>query len=344
MTLHSHTRRMPLPKSEESSKPLFSQWQLWFSLGVGLGAAAFVWTYYDIRPKFWADFDALWIAARAILAGRDPYVEVPRAFPWPFYYPASAALVALPFAVLSLPLARAAFAGLLAGLATWALARYRTHALPLLLAAPFFYAVYRVQWSPLILAGCFLPVLASVMAVKPTVGLAAWVYRPSRVAVFASALLVVISLAILPRWPIEWLGTFNGVLHFRSPILLPWGWILVLVVFRWRRPEARLFAILAVAPQTIAPYELLPLAVVPATLRESLVMAVGWDLAYYFRVTLNQSPLPSHAAVTPNYFPGNWWAELVFGYLPALFLILRRPNSSVRPGSRENGHDTEPAR
>jgi hypothetical protein len=38
--------------------------------------------------------------------------------------------------------------------------------------------------------------------------------------------------------------------------------------------------------------------------------------------------LATYAGVGPNYFPFNWWAELVFGYLPVLVLILCRPNAT----------------
>jgi hypothetical protein len=241
--------------------------------------------------------------------------------------------VTLPLTVLPLPIARVAFAGLTGGVAGWALARHRPQALLLLLTGPFLYALYRGQWSPVILAACLVPAVGVVVAVKPTVGLGAWIYRPSRVTLVGAAILTLISLALLPHWPLDWLASLRGMRHFRAPLLLPWGVVLALTALKWRRPEARLLGWLAVVPQTIVPYELVPLAVVPRTLRESLVVGVAWNLAYLFRVALNPAPLLSYADLGAHYFPTNWWAELVFGYLPVMFLILRRANTEVEtPG------------
>jgi hypothetical protein len=296
---------------------------LLLAISVGLAAATFVSQYYHFRPWAWSDFDQLWLGSRALLAGQNPYVAVPTAFPWPLYYPLPAMLVTLPFAALPLPIARAAFGGLTAGIVTWGLSRFRPHALLLLFTGPFLYALYRGQWSPVILAACFVPALGAVIAIKPTVGLGPWLYRPTRIALLGALGLTVVSLAVLPRWPVDWLASLRGMRHFRSPILLPWGFVLVLTAFKWRRPEAPL------VPQTVVPYELVPLAVVPSTFREALIVALGWNLAYLFRVILNPVTLASYAGVVSNYFPYNWWAELVFGYLPAMVLILRRPNAAV---------------
>jgi hypothetical protein len=229
-------------------------------------------------------------------------------------------------------MARALFGGLTVGMAAWALARYRPHSLPLLLTGPFLYAVYRGQWSPVVLAACFVPALGAVVAVKPTVGLGAWLYRPSRVALLGAAVLVAVSLVVLPRWPLDWLGSLHTMHHFRSPLLLPWGFVLALAAAKYRRPEARLFLLLSIAPQTVVPYELVPLAVLPGNLREALIVGLGWNLAYLFGVTLNPFKLGSYAGLSPTYQPHNWWAELAFGYLPALVMLLRRPNSA-RPAS-----------
>ena len=326
-----HTARRRVPNKLPGPRWNAEGHALRIALIVGFAATAFVAQYYHFRPSNWSDLDQLWLGGRALLAGGNPYIAVRQSFPWPLYYPLPALLVTLPLAVLPLPVARAAFAGLTAGLVGWALAHHRPHALLLLLTGPFLYALYRGQWSPVILAACFIPTLGAVIAVKPTVGLGAWLYRPSRMALVGAVTLTLISLVLLPRWPFFWLASLRGMRHFRSPILLPWGFVLALTALRWRRPEARLLGWLTVVPQTIVPYELVPLAVVPRTLRESLVVGLGWNLAYLFRVTLNPVPLSSYAAAGEHYFPINWWAEIAFGYLPVMLLILRRPNTPESP-------------
>ena len=54
--------------------------------------------------------DQIWFAARALFAGQDPYVVIGPgrvfSFPWPFYYPLTAAVLGLPLALLPLTLAR----------------------------------------------------------------------------------------------------------------------------------------------------------------------------------------------------------------------------------------------
>jgi hypothetical protein len=303
----------------------------WIPLAASLAAALGVWWYYAARPGNWSDFDQLWLAGRALVAGANPYAAVPQSFRWPLYYPLPAVLVTLPLVALPLPLARAVFGGVTAGLASWALCHHRPQALLLLLSCPFLYALDRGQWSPVILAACLVPALGAVLAVKPTVAAAAWLYRPSRVALIGAGVLALASLAVLPSWPLDWLDSLRTMRHFRSPVLLPWGFVLLLAAFKWRRPEARLFLLLATVPQTVVPYELVPLAVVPETRRETLIVALCWNLAYLFRVALNPAPLLTYANVGPHYFPDHWGAELAFGYLPILLLILRRPN---RPACR----------
>jgi hypothetical protein len=302
----------------------------WIPVAASLVAGLWIWWYYAARSgNYWSDFDQLWLAGRALIAGTNPYAAVPQSFRWPLYYPLPAVLVTLPLVALPLPLARAVFGGVTAGLASWAVGRHRPQALVLLLSCPFIYALDRGQWSPVILAACFVPALGAVLAVKPTVAAAAWVYRPSRVALIGAGVLALASLAVLPSWPLDWLDSLRAMRHFRSPVLLPWGFVLLLAALKWRRAEARLFLLLAIVPQTVVPYELVPLAVVPETRRETLIVALAWNIAYLIRVGLNPVPPLTYANVGPHYVPDHWGAELAFGYLPILLLILRRPNSAA---------------
>lgn len=302
-----------------------------FSLTVGALAAVAVWCFYRSNPRNWSDFDQLWLAGRALVAGQNPYLTVPLSFHWPLYYPLPAVLVTFPLVAFPLPLARAVFGGVTLALATWVLHRYRPHAMWLLVSGPFLYTLDRGQWSPVILAACFLPALGAVVAVKPTVGLGAWFYQPSRVALVGASILTLASLLVLPRWPRDWFAALHMVRHFRSPVFLKWGFVLLLAALKWRRPEARLFLVLVTVPQTIVPYELVPLALVPATKRQALVVALSWTIAYLLRVASKPTPLLTYADVGPHYMPAHWVGELIFGYLPILVLILRRPNSGERP-------------
>jgi hypothetical protein len=199
----------------------------------------------------------------------------------------------------------------------------------LLASGPFLYAIQRGQWSPLILTACLIPAWGFVAAVKPTVGLGAFAYRPTRIALIGAGALTLLSLLVLPRWPLDWLTVIGEQRHMRSPLLLPGGFLLGLALLKWRLPEARLLFVLSAVPQTIVPYELLPLAVIPRTRREVLLIAVAWMLVYILKVLDNRAPLISQAMIPADYFPVRWWAMLLFGYLPMLVLVLLRPNRSA---------------
>jgi hypothetical protein len=296
---------------------------------VGLGAALLVWFHYHFSPDAYSDFDGIWLGARALLAGQNPYLTVPESFPWPNYYPLPAQLLGLLFAPLPLTIARCVFAFLTAAVATWAVVRHHRPAILLLVSGPFLYAIQRGQWSPLLLAACLIPVWGIVVAAKPSVGLAALLYRPTRAAVVGVVALTLLSVLVMPSWPLDWVTALSQQRHHRIPLLLPGGFLIALVLLRWRRPEARLLFILAAVPQTVALYELVPLAVVPRTRREVLLVLVAWMAVYLLRVVIDPAPLLGYAALPADYRPHRWWAMLAFGYLPILGIILRRPNASA---------------
>ena len=60
------------------------------------------------------------------------------------------------------------------------------------------------QWSPLLLAATVAPVLQFVMPVKPTLGMAVFVNRPSWVGVGLAVGVTLLSFAIMPHWVASW--------------------------------------------------------------------------------------------------------------------------------------------
>jgi hypothetical protein len=298
-----------------------------WAAAAGLLAALLVWFQYHFSAGDYSDIDQIWYGARALLAGQNPYETTPTQFPWPLYYPLPALLIGLPLAPLTLMAARCVFAFATVSLCTWALLRYHRPALLLLASGPFLYAVQRGQWAPLVLTACLIPAWSVVvLSAKPSVGLGPLLYRPTRLAVLGTASLFLVSLFVLPRWPLDWADAMAGQRHLRIPLLLPGGFLLGLAILRWKTPEARLLLMLAAVPQTVGLYELVPLAVVPKSRRESLLVVVAWMGAYLIRVAFNPLPLIGYAHIEPNYSPPRWWAILLLGYLPILILILRRPN------------------
>jgi hypothetical protein len=300
-------------------------------------AGALVHSWYSGHPEEWSDFDQIWLGARALLQGRNPYAVVPREFPWPLLYPLPALLFGLPLAGLPVEVARVTFAMFSGGLCTWALLSRRPHVWPLLLSGPFLYALARGQWSPLFVAGMLYPSLSGVVAAKPSSGLTLLAYRPSRHLLIGAAILVLASFALLPRWPLDWLPQLPGNRHIVPLVTLPFGFVLLPGLLRWRLPEGRMFGALILVPQTVAMYELLPLILIPRSLRQSLALALAWDIVFF-----GSHPRGAWVPATvPNPFiPTSWPVLLLAGYLPALVLLLRREHEPRKSGLSETSSRT----
>ncbi len=123
------------------------------------------------------DFGGAIQLARNITAGRDPYdgfTDVP--------YPLPAGLVAMPFAWLDDRLAGSLFLAASSGLLAGAMvaATHQPWRLLLLFSLPFAHALEWAQWSPLITAAWYLPVVAPLMLVaKPQIALPIALHRVS---------------------------------------------------------------------------------------------------------------------------------------------------------------------
>ncbi|HWP71759.1 MAG TPA: hypothetical protein VNM36_11675 [Gemmatimonadaceae bacterium] len=280
------------------------------------------------------DFSYPWRAARALLAGQNPY-EVMRAVgEYPFnsglLYPLPAALVASPLANVRPEIAGAIFVGLSSALLAWGLLRDSPYRLPLFLSAPFVQAAILGQWSPLLTAAALMPSLQFLAAAKPTVGLAAWIYNPSRRGIIGGLILVAIAFLVLPGWLGDWLDVASGMNKYRGPATTLLGSFLLLGLLRWRRREGRLFVAMSLIPQLPVFYDSLILWLIPSTLWRSVAFsAVSWVgyLAWY----------PHHTSPAQNEIAFPW---LVFTiYAPALVLLLLLPSREPQAGigNRESG-------
>ncbi|HEU4587269.1 MAG TPA: hypothetical protein VFS11_01375 [Gemmatimonadales bacterium] len=291
---------------------------------VGALAGAVAYPAYQSNAQFVTDFDQLRLAGQALLRGQNPYEALPQpAWTFPLLYPGPAVLLALPLAWLPPALARAGFAAAAAGFLAFALSRTPWRLLTLLSASALI-AIFGGQWSPLFLAAWFVPSIGAVAAAKPNLGLAYFAARPSRAAFVGTCLLIAASLALMPSWPIDWWHALQGRTVQRAPILQPFGVILALAALKWRRPEARLLLTLAMIPQTIATYETLLLFAIPETRRELLLLAgLSYGAVYAQFKLVPQGALEQMTA-------DRWPILLVLLWLPALAMVLRRPNEDRR--------------
>lgn len=308
--------------------------RLWLALACALIGGA-VTAQANPRQPHMRDFAQVWYAARAVLHHADPYALIGRGrafnWDWPFLYPLPAAIVAIPFTALSWQLASVLFSAIGAGCFAWALMEYGYAPLFGFFGGSMHYALETAQWSPLLSASIVLPPLAFLLLAKPTVGLAYFAARPSWWAVAGAGILGGLALAIQPTWIQEWLAAISAntaqwlPYHpYQAPIFLPGGVLALLALLRWRRPEARLVAVLACVPQTGALYETLPLFLVPRTFPEvSLFVALSYlQPILAGDAGLRYWPIAEHDSA-------RWSAVLL--YLPAALMVLRRPNVGTVP-------------
>jgi hypothetical protein len=320
--------------------PSFDRMRVMLSIAAGLlsGFRAFQWVVGQAKPR---DFDQTWYAARALLAGRNPYAEIGPglSFEWAqyFYYPLNAPIAVAPLALLPRSVASILFAAVTSGAFVWAATRRSLAPAVVITSASAAFAAETVQWSPLLGASFGVPWLSIFLSAKPTIGIAFFLARPTRWAVIGAVSLTAIGLFVLPSWPHDWIAAVQhtslvmpGGTTFLAPIVTPGGALAVLMLLRWRRPEARLVLALASVPQTPLLYETVPLFLVPQTIIEGGVLWLGSWL-----VGLTQwlgSPFPTELARYMASEHAIGWLM----YLPCVVIVLRRPNTGPIPAWLES--------
>jgi hypothetical protein len=261
-----------------------------------------------------SDFDPLYYAAAHLVRGESPYPLATQSFP----YPLPAVLLAVPFTAIALGLARPIFDVLVGWAFGYALWRYRgPYALLALVSGAYLFAMGSGQTTPLLVAASLVPALGFLLAVKPNTGASLLIARPSWMAVLGVGLFVALSLVVLPSWPRDWWMALPQTSELVPPILRPFGFVLLLAALRWRSPEGRLILATALIPQTTLPYELVSLALIPANRLEMLIFAAGGWIA----VAAADGSLLSHSL---DWKATGWLVTLCAGYLPMLYLVLRR--------------------
>jgi hypothetical protein len=261
-------------------------------IAVSIGVAAGLLSYAFLRrPGSGGDYFFVWNAARSLLAGRNPYHTVAVGPENPgadvFLYPLPALLLVLPIASLPVAVSGGIFLGTSSALLAYVLSRHGYHRLPIFMGAPFLMAVSLGQWSPLITAAALEGNLGFAFAAKPNLGLAGWLYRPNARAIVGGVIIVVISLIVLPSWPIDWYHNIASRPEKFSPIRTGIGPLLLIAAIRWRRSEARLLLAMACVPQALFFYDQLILGLIPRTFRQSLIFSLatfGALLAWFYQL------------------------------------------------------------
>jgi hypothetical protein len=301
---------------------------------IGAIGAFLIHFQYGLLPNFHTDFGMAWYGASALAHGHDPYslIGPGRAFDyeWPLIYPATALVAVMPLMTLSEHVAATIFVAVSSFLLAFGVTRNGWHLLPLFATEAYANSARLGQWSILLTSFLFFPWVGFVLSAKPQTAIPLLLAAQSRKAlVFAligAVILTGISLALFPRWPLAWIEGVRNARFMDPPITRFGGFLVLLALVRWRRPEAWLIVALACMPQAWGWYNTLPLFTIPATWRESVAMAVVATAGAW----IAGAPIHQVASLAELY---DWIGTLiVFSvYLPATILVLRRPNSGPSP-------------
>ena len=306
---------------------------------VGFLTFVVVWIGRDPPGPWGLDFDYFWTAGRAVWHGGDPYLAVDAAIRegtlrWPFYYPATAAVLLAPFGALPHQLAAALFTSLGLGLLAWSVDGWRRW---IVLSPPALEALLLGQWSPWLTAAAGIPWLGFIWAAKPSIGVALFAGWPSRLALYGGVAVVILSFILLPQWLTVWLDAVQNTAHYKAPFQRFGGFVLLLAWLRWRRPEARMLGVLSLIPHTTSVYELLPLFLVPQTRRDFAVLTglsfVATAIVYV------RYPFGGSVSGTLD---ARWPYFLVLVWLQALLMVLRSAVSANPAATSEERRDILP--
>ena len=274
------------------------------------------------------DFAYPHTAAVHFMNGQNPYavMEGPpgSAGPYdqPLFYPFTTILLLLPLVWLKTAMATGIFFGLSSALLAWCITKDGIWRIHVFASAPFVYAATLGQFSPLLMLMAFTPWAGFLAAIKPNLGLALFVRRPTLHAVVGSLLFLAVSLAVFPGWPAEWLESLRRSVDdatHRAPVLQMGGFVLLLAIVAWRRAAGRLLLVMSLVPQALLFYDQLPLWLIPRTRGESIFLTAASQagmLLWYLSLDSNDNViLSAYPFVVP------------FLFLPALGILLWQQRS-----------------
>ena len=318
--------------------------RLVIALALGLFAAWETYGRLSGHPELNAlDFTYPWRAASHLLAGRDPYLHMPHA-PYtqggPFLYPLPTAMLVAPLAAWPVSIAGTVFTAISIAVLVFALTARAYWPLITLLSAPFFLALWNVQWSMLLVAAALLPGIGWLGVAKPNLGIVIFAHRPRWSTALGAIVLCVAGLAINPGWPREWLEHLGRQPSPHPPaVLWPFGFVGLLGLLRWRTTEGRVLAAMTLVPSSAWFYDQLFVMLVPRTWKQSLSLgAISW--VAFVLVLATQAPINLIDAERAR---GVQRIIALGVYLPAAIVVLRHPNVGVVPAWVERAVGRIPA-
>jgi hypothetical protein len=288
------------------------RWRIAISALVGIVTGTFC--YFLLCRTQQGAGDFIWAIhlAQRLLGGQNPYDTKYE------QYPLTAALFALPFVRMRPEIAAGTFYGLGSALLAFGLTRTSYHRLLVFLAYPYWVGLLFVQWSTMITASAFFPLLGAVAMAKPQVGLPIFLAHFNRRRFWSCVVVVVLSLLLLPTWPRSWVGQLGFYRHFFAIAILP-GPLILLALLRYRDRDAWLLILNSFMPQRWF-FDAFTLWLIPKSRWELLfTVAFSWCSGiwrwYHPGATVAQ---------------GGRWIVLTI-YLPMLAIILLRKRVPDEP-------------
>ena len=207
--------------------------------------------------------------------------------------------------------AAALFYGISSALLALGLTRQGYARLLIFLAYPYWAGMLTAQWTPLIAASAFFPMLLPATLAKPQIGLPVALTHVSWRGVLACLVFLLLTLIALPSWPLLWIHQFGYYEHFIPLLVLP-GPLLILALWRYRDRDAWLLLLAAIMPQRWF-FDAFILWLIPKTRREILFTAFfSWGAGIW---RWYQYP--------HSFSQVGRWAVLVI-YLPMFVVVLAR--------------------
>lgn len=214
---------------------------------------------YTIRAP--NDFGWAVSTAKSLVAGTNPYSGLLRdTVP----YPLPVAIFGLPFLWTDEVIATDIFIGISITILVFGiLINGKPWQLLILASAPLVFATEIGQWSPLITASWFWPVLSGIfILVKPQTALPFFITKFRWKSVMISGSVLFVSLLVLPSWPFNWLKLTHGY-NYYVPFLAPLGTFSLLSILYFKIPEAKLLLLMSLIPYR-GIYDLTGLGLIPA--------------------------------------------------------------------------------
>ncbi len=288
------------------------RWRFAVSAAIGVASGAFCWFLMKHLHQDAGDFHwALHLADR-VLARQNPY-DTPLE-----QYPLTAALFALPFVRLQPEVAAALFWGVSSFFLALGLTRHGYTRLLIFLAYPYWAGILTVQWSPIIAASGFFPLLLPATMAKPQVGLPVFLTRLSWRGLLACLVVGLLSLAVIPGWPLLWLRQAQNYQHFIPILVLP-GALLILALLRYRHRDANLLFVSALMPQRWF-FDSFTLWLIPQSRREIIwTVFFSWGAGIWRWYHM------------PTSFTQVGRFTVIFLYLPMLAVVLLRREPTGSP-------------